>query len=171
VNANRICSAICLIGCFVSPSLADERIATQKSADVYDLRTEVTRKSADETPTPSTISDVFRNLAIEPGRTISLDSTLDYSPAVTVAITIQCVVCNSATASLGASGLVLVARWLAPNAELFVATENKSTIGFPYWDAGGAIFNVYGSQFRLTLQNTGAETIKIQQLTMFLRNR
>jgi len=149
----------------------DRPRATEKSTEAHDFLSAAPVKSSDETTTPSEFSDVFRNVVVPPGKTISLDSTLDYSSSNTVAVTIQCNVCGLAETSLGASGLVLLARWMVPNAELYVATENKSATGFPYWDAGGAIFSVYGSQFRLTLQNRGTEAIKIQQLTMFRRSQ
>jgi hypothetical protein len=49
--------------------------------------------------------------------------------------------------------------------------ENKAATTFPYWDAGAALFNTYGSQFRLILQNTGTQTVAIQQVTLFRRSQ
>jgi hypothetical protein len=143
----------------------------EKSADAYDLTVTATAKSPRNAVVATENSEVFQSIVVAPGKRVSLDSTLDYSSVNTVAVTIQCIVCTSAVTSLGTSGLVLQALWLVPNAELYVATENKAATAFPYWDAGGAVFNVYGSQFRLTLQNKGTETITIQQLTMFRRSQ
>ena len=110
---------------------------------------------------------MFRNVVIAAGTTVSLDSTLDYSSVSTVAVAVQCITCTSAATALGASSLTLQARWLVSGADFYVATGNKSATTFPYWDAGGAVFNVYGSHFRLSLQNKGSQTISIQQVTLF----
>lgn len=114
-------------------------------------------------------SEVFRNIVIPPGKDFSIDSTLDYSSANSVAVTVQCTTCNSSSSSLSGLGLTLQARWLVDGADYYVATENKTATAFPYWDAGGAIFNVYGSQFRLNLQNRGEQIITLQQVTVFVR--
>ena len=141
---------------------------TQKSAEAYDLA--LAPKSSASIVSASGNSEVFQSVSIAPGKTVSIDSTMDYSSANTVAVTVQCIVCTSTATSLGTSGLVLQARWTVPNAQLYVATENKAATAFPYWDAGGAVFNVYGAQFRLTLQNQGSQTIALQQITLFRRN-
>lgn len=115
-------------------------------------------------------SEVFKGIFIGAGKTVSLDSTLDYSSAATVAIGIECIICDSKASSLGGSGLVLLARWAVPNSELFVTPESKTANLFLYWDSGGVIFNVYGSQFRLSLQNKGSQPIAIEQVTILRRN-
>lgn len=144
-------------------------VATEKSTAKSELPDRVRRKAADTPVSPITNADVFEGIIIQPGKTISLDSTLDYSTATSVAVGIQCIVCDSLSESLGTSGLVLLARWAVPNAELYVTTENKATTLFPYWDAGGVIFNVYGSMFRLSLQNNGSEPIAIEQIIILRR--
>ena len=96
---------------------------------------------------------------------------MDYSSAITVAVTVECTICTSATTSLGTTGLTLQVGWLVPDANSYVATENKAATAFPYWDSGGAIFNGYGSQFRLNLQNKGSQTISLQQTTIFRRSQ
>ena len=100
-----------------------------------------------------------------------LDSTMDYSAVGSVAVTVQCTICTTAATSLATGGLVLQAWWLVPPADSYVVTENKAATAFSYWDAGGAIFNVYGPQFRLILQNKGKQTIGIQQITIFRRSQ
>jgi hypothetical protein len=114
---------------------------------------------------------VFNDLVIAAGKSVFVDSSLDYSAAGVVAVTLQCGVCTSATTSLGASGLVIQARWIVPDAATYVATETKTAAGFPYWDAGGVLFNVYGTGLRISLQNKGSQTVAIQQMTVFRRSQ
>jgi hypothetical protein len=96
---------------------------------------------------------------------------MDYSAANTVAVTVECTICTTATTSLASSGLVLQAGWLVPNATAYVVAENKAATAFLYTDAGSALFNVYGTQFRLILQNKGSVSIAIQQVTLFRRGQ
>lgn len=145
--------------------------AAEKSAAKNELLAVAIRKSSDTPTTPTGNSEVFEGIYLGIGKTVSLDSKLDYSSATTVAVGIQCIICDSYAVSLGTSGLVLLARWAVPNAELYVTTENKAASTFLYWDAGGAIFNVYGSQFRLSLQNNGKQPIAIEQVTLFRRGQ
>jgi hypothetical protein len=105
------------------------------------------------------------------GKTVSLYSDLDYSSANTVAVTVSCIICSSAATSLGNSGLVLQSRWTVADAQSFVTAESKAATAFTYSDSGGAIFNVYGPQFRLALQNKGTQTIALQQVTVFRRKQ
>ncbi len=152
-------------------SLAQDRPVAEKSAQTADLVTAPTptlsRKDAVNTGT----SEVFQNLVIAAGKSMALDSSLDYSSAATVAISVLCIICTSGTTSLGNSGLVLQAAWTVPDAGSYVTTENKTATAFPYTDAGGAVFNIYGPQFRLVLQNKGAQTIALQQVTIFRRSQ
>lgn len=122
------------------------------------------------TTDPPAVSEVFGPVVIAAGKSASFDSTLDYSYSSSVAVTVQCIVCTSTATSLSTDNLVLQAFWTVPTAQLYVTVENKSALTFAYWDAGGAIFNAYGTQFRLTLQNNGSQTIAIQQITLFRRS-
>jgi hypothetical protein len=126
---------------------------------------------ASTSTTTTTNSEAYGSINIDAGKSVYIDSSLDYSSASTVAVTVQCTGCTTAATSLGTSGLVLHASWLVPNAEWYGATENKAATGFLYWDVGSAIFNVYGSQFRLVLQNGGSSTIAIKQITLFSRSQ
>lgn len=121
--------------------------------------------------TTSTNSEVFRDVTIASGKTLSLDSSLDYSSAATVAVMVECTACNTSGTSLGAAGLTLQARWSTPDADSFIATDFQDASSFPYWDSGGILFTVYGSQFRLTLQNSGSDAIHIRQIVFFRRNQ
>jgi hypothetical protein len=182
MNITSILTATLLTSCFVCLSLAEDRpgpraakepqsIVTEKSAGTYERPvTPIARASRRAVDAPAT-SEVFGLVIVPAGQTVSLDSTMDYSSANTVAVSVLCIICNSATTSLGNSGLVLQARWLVSDAELYATTENMAATSFPYTDAGGAVFNVYGAQFRLTLQNKGTQTIAIQQITMFRRSQ
>ena len=151
------------------PASDRQSAATERSTVPNESTSVVRRRSSDNSILSSGNSEVFEGIFINAGKTVSLDSKLDYSSATTVAIGVECTLCDSTADSLGSSGLVLLARWAVPNAELYVTTENKATTLFPYWDAGGVIFNVYGSQFRLSLQNKGSQPIAIEQITIFRR--
>ncbi|SPE43126.1 conserved exported hypothetical protein [Candidatus Sulfopaludibacter sp. SbA3] len=158
----RFAFATLLAACFVCVSPAENRKATSV----------VIKDSDASAPTaPSGNSEVFQNIVIQAGTTYSIDSQMDYSSASTVAVGVQCSVCTTVDSSLGASGLILIPRWLVANTDIFTVAENKAATTFPYWDAGGAVFDVYGPQFRLTLQNTGSAAIKIQQVTIFRRGQ
>jgi len=182
MKITKIGTASLFTSCFICLSLAEDRaeprsakephsIAAGRSAETYDLAVSATTKASRSGVAATGTSEVFQNIVIAPGKNVSQDSTLDYSSASTVAVAVQCSVCSTASASLGTSGLVLQARWTVPNAGSYVATENMAATGFPYWDAGGAVFNVYGSTFRLILQNQGSQTIAIQQITVFRRSQ
>ena len=115
MNIFNLSRKLVVLSCFLGLAIGEDRSgATEKSVGGYELRVAATGKSADETVAPVETSDVFRNVIVAPGTTISLDSTVDYSLANTVAVTIQCAISNSADTSLGASGLILLARWMTP---------------------------------------------------------
>ena len=157
--------------CWICGRIGAQTLAAEKAPEAYERGARpAVKAAAAETAAPAN-SDVFRDLVIPVGKSIFVDSTLDYSPAATVAVTVQCIVCNTAATALGASGLMLQARWVVPDATTYVTTENKTTANFPYWDAGGVTFTVYGTQLRLSLQNRGSQTIAIEQLTVFRRSQ
>lgn len=114
-------------------------------------------------------ADVFRNVVLAGGKSLLLESSLDFTNASAVAVTIVCTTCTSNATSLASAGLTLQARWVIPNAELVVPTETKNAVSFPFYDAGNASFVVFGSQFRMMLQNRGTQGILIQQITFFRR--
>jgi hypothetical protein len=173
MNINSILLAAVLTPCLVCVSMADDRRGglTEKSAEAYDLAVRPSAKANGNATDTSAISEVFENVVIAAGKTVSLSSALDYSPASTVAVTVLCIICSSAATSLGNSGLVLQARWTVPDAQSFVTAESKAATAFTYSDSGGAVFNVYGPQFRLALQNKGTQTIALQQVTIFRRSQ
>ena len=172
MNIRKIGASALLTFCLVSLSFAQDRVATGKSAETYDLvpGPAIARTVAAATSATAN-SEVFQSIVVAAGKTATINSALDYTSANTVAVTVQCIVCSTAATSLTNSGLVLLASWLVPNAASYVAPESKAATAFLFWDAGGALFNVYGSQFRLILQNTGTGTIAIQQVTIFQRGQ
>jgi cytoskeletal protein RodZ len=142
-------------------------VAVEKSAERSDLAVATPAKPATSSTASTTSSEVFSNIVIAAGQTNTINSTLDYSAASTVAVTVECTICTTAATSLTASGLVLQAGWTVPGAVSYVVAETKPATAFSYTDAGGALFNVYGTQFRLMLQNKGTQNIAIQQVTLF----
>jgi hypothetical protein len=112
-------------------------------------------------------SEIVRNLVIAAGKSVSLDSEMDFSAAGSVAVTLRCTTCDSAANSM--NKLVLQAFWSVPDAELYTVAESKAGSAFLYWDSGGAIFQVYGARFRLTIQNKGEQGMLVQQVVIFRR--
>ena len=182
MNITSILTATLLTSGFACLSLAEgqpgprsakepQGVVIEKSAGTYDRpATPLATASGNAVDAPA-VSEVFGIVIIAGGKSVSIDSTMDYSSANTVAVSVLCVICDTALTSLGNSGLVLQARWAVPDAESYATTENVSATAFPYTDSGGAVFNVYGPQFRLILQNKGKQTIAIQQVTMFRRSQ
>jgi hypothetical protein len=182
MNMIKIATVTLLASCFVCLSLAEDRpgsgstiegqsIVREKSAETYDRAAPRIVKAADSPVATTVVSEVFSDVIIAAGKSVNIDSTMDYSSANTVAVAVLCIICGTATTSLGSSGLVLQARWTVPDADSYVTPENKAATAFLYSDAGGAVFNVYGPQFRLTLQNKGTQSIAIQQVTIFRRSQ
>jgi len=155
--------------CLGSALIAEDK-PTTKAPDAYGRTIHASAKPRDGVAAPANY-EIFDNIVVAAGRSVVLDSALDYSSAPSVAVAVLCNTCTSATTSLTAAGLVLQARWMVPNADFRVATETKSSASFPYWDAGGVLFNVYGSQFQLILQNNGNQTLSIAQITLFRRGQ
>ncbi len=139
------------------------------AAQAHDFVERSAAASSNNSADTTTNSEVFRKITVASGKTVSIDSTLDYSAASTVAITVLCEDCTTEATSLGTMGLTLQARWKVPDADSYVATESKAATAFAYWDAGGASFNVYGSKFQLTLKNKGTQGIVVQQITIMRR--
>jgi hypothetical protein len=179
-NLSRIGTAALLWMCCAPASFAEDprlpvsgerqKTAGGRSADANDRAPGSKVRPTAATATTKS-SEAFRNVSIPAGNTVSLDSTIDYSTAATVAVTVECPTCTTSATSLGTQGLVLQARWSTPDADSYVATEYRSASAFNYWDCGGAIFSTYGPQFRLTLQNTGSQAILVQQVTLFRRGQ
>ena len=156
-----VCSALT---CFAQ---AERQSAKEPSSEPHELVARV--KASTAATLNSENFEVFLNVLIPAGRTVTLDSGLDYTSGSGAAVTVQCLTCTTQAAALSTGGLTLQARWTMPNAASFVATENKAATAFPYWDSGGAVFSAYGPQFSLTLQNKGSQSIALAQVTIFRR--
>jgi hypothetical protein len=152
-------------------SIAQDRPAVEKSAEPSGPLVRPVPRATARDAVSVAISEVFENLVIAAGKTVTLDSALEFSASDSVAVSVLCIICSTANTSLGNSGLVLQARWTVPDAGAYVTTENRLATAFPYSDSGGAVFNVYGPQFRLVLQNRGTQTIALQQVTFFHRSQ
>ena len=153
-----------------APASQGQPTATEKAGGGYELAAKPTRKATGAPAADTANYEVFEDIVIAAGKTVYMDSTLDYTSTNSVAVTVLCIICSSAATSLANSGLVLQARWSNPEAS-YVTAENKAATSFTYLDSGGAIFNVYGPQFRFALQNKGTQTIAIQQVTIFRRSQ
>ena len=62
------------------------------------------------------------------------------------------------------------AYWSVPDAEHYNPAESKSGKDFLYSNAGGALFQVYGAQFRLLLRNDSNQVRTIQEVIVFCRS-
>jgi hypothetical protein len=131
--------------------------------------TETEEEGGATTPATSGSTEVFKNITIAANKSVSLDSTLDFTSAAAVAVLIRCTACSTASFSLASSGLVFQAFWIVPDADLYTVAEAATPTGFPYWDSGGLIFETFGTKFRLTIQNNSDQGISLRQVTLFRR--
>jgi len=104
----------------------------------------------------------WTNLTIQPGASVNLDSSLDYSTTDTVRVTVR-------SDAGDIANLVMSAYWSIPQVDFYGVADVVAGASFPYNNAGGATFNVYGSQFRLQLTNTGSDPMKLTQVLTFAR--
>lgn len=177
MKTQTACSALLFAFCLVASSRAADESSTpiaknqstlvEKStgsnAYVFRMRS----RPADSTSTTPTNSEVYLDVVIAAGKNVVIQSSLDFSSSSTAAVAVLCDACISQSTSLATMGLVLEARWLPLNASVDVATQSAGT--FAYWDAGGAVFNVFAEQFNLELQNKGTTAITLDQVTIFRR--
>jgi hypothetical protein len=123
-------------------------------------------KAAEETEAPAAF-EIHRNIVIAAGKSVVLESELDFSSSDKVMVTFRCTTCDSQSNSM--ANMQASAAWSVPRADSFSATEMKAGSTFPYFDSGGVVFQVYGPQFRLILRNKGAQAMIVQQVTVFRR--
>jgi hypothetical protein len=108
--------------------------------------------------------EVFKNVTIAPGQSVSLDSGIDYSATDRVAVTYR-------TVSGGdMSTMYIYAYWGIPIADSFGVAEEDNGSNFPFTNAGGEVFTVYGNQLQLRLENRGKTTIILTQVTLYIRS-
>ncbi len=157
----RTAAGLALVWFLAFPAFAAQR-GGRSERNVSSLKSRKT-----ETSTSSGNAEVFKDVTIEAGKNVILDSTLDYSAAGSVAIALRCASCDSADNSMNT--LLIQAFWSVPEADYYSATDYMSGSGFPYFDAGGLVFSTYGSQFRLVIQNSGEESVTVHQIILFRR--
>jgi hypothetical protein len=139
----------------------------QQRADDPGESTKTARADSQPSEDSTANSEIYRNVVIAAGKSVILDSKLDFSASDKVLVTFRCTTCDSASNSMGT--MTANAAWSVPQADSYSATESKAGTSFPYFDSGGAVFQVYGPQFRLILRNKGTQAIIIQQVTVFRR--
>lgn len=107
--------------------------------------------------------EFWNDVTIQPGSSVNLDSSIDYSSSDSAKVTVLSV--NGA--SLG--DLVLGAFWAVPTLKLFNAADVFTGEASYYADARAFTFPIYGSQFRLRLTNRGTSSITLAQVLIFTR--
>ena len=127
-------------------------------------------KPADSTAPKATLStagyEVFKNITIGAGQSVSMDSTLDYSAADHVAVTYR----TTSNVDLTTGVLSYQAYWAVPGADNFGVAEVDYGSNFPYTNAGGSTFTAFGNQFRLVITNSTKSTITLSQVTFYMRS-
>lgn len=139
----------------------EESVALRSTADPV-LRSNTRSKAAAASPRAAGASDweLWRNLTIGPGQSITLHSDMDFSTAGTARISMR-------SRNNDLPDVRLDAYWSVPQAEFFNVAEVASGSDFPYRNVGGATFTTYGSQFRLRVTNTGSTNIFLSQVIIF----
>jgi hypothetical protein len=111
--------------------------------------------------------ELYKDLIIPAGKSLSLPSKIDFSFASAAAVTVRCTGCD--TLALSLEPITLQAFWSVPGAEMDAVAEAKSGGSFPYFDSGGVAFQVYGPQLRLVVRNRSKQDFMVHQLTIFRR--
>lgn len=139
----------------------DESIALRSTSDAV-VRSSTRSKGAAASPRATGSSDweLWRNLTIGPGQSVTLHSDLDFSTAGTARVSFR-------SRNNDLPDLRMDAYWAVPQAEFFNVAEVVTGQNFPYRNVGGVTFTTYGSQFRLRLTNTGGTTIFLSQIIIF----
>jgi hypothetical protein len=106
--------------------------------------------------------DVWRNLTIGPGQSVTLDSGIRFGTTGSARVSVR-------SRNRDLPNLVMDAYWAVPEAEFFNVAEVATGDMFPYPNVGGAVFTTYGTQFRLRLTNTGNGTMFLSQVVIFAR--
>jgi hypothetical protein len=108
--------------------------------------------------------EVFKSVTIAAKQTLSLDSSIDYSATDRVAVTYR------SPSGGDLTNLDIYAYWSIPIADSYSVAETDNGSNFPFLNAGGEVFTVYGNQFRLVLYNAGSTAITLSQVTLYIRS-
>lgn len=109
--------------------------------------------------------ELHKDVVVEAGKSVVLDSEIDYSTLDAVAVSLRTV----ADSPADVTDLVVQAAWSVPEADQYNVAESKSGKTFLFTNTGGVVFLVYGSQMRLILRNTGEHTVKLHQVIVFTK--
>lgn len=164
ILVHRLAGSLLLSFCLVSPSHTETRGTEPEGAARKWTTIKKSPRKAAETEGKW---EVFKDITVDAGKNVVLDSSIDYSSLDKVAVAVR-----SASDSLSdLESLTLQTFWSVPDADYFSAAEIKFGKTFPFTNSGSVLFGVYGSEFRLILRNEGALSLKIAQLFIFCRSQ
>jgi len=164
ILAHRLAGSLFLAFCLVSSSHTETRGTEPEGAA---RKWTTIKKSTRKTAETEGKWEVFKDITVDAGKSVVLDSRIDFSSLDKVAVAIR-----SASDSLSdLENLTVQAFWSVPDADYFSAAEIKFGRTFPFTNSGSVLFGVYGSEFRLILRNEGALSLKIGQLFIFCRSQ
>jgi hypothetical protein len=118
--------------------------------------------TCDDSPQSYSRWEWWNSVTINPGQAVYLDSSINYTSSDSVRVTVR-----SDASDL--SKLVTVAYWSVSDLDFY----NASEVGFGsdsyFLNTSGSIFAVFGSEFRLGLQNSGTTPIKLNSVLLITR--
>lgn len=164
ILAHRFAGILFLSFCLVTPSHTEtRRPEPDEAARKWTTIKKPLRKAAETEGK----WEVFKDITVDAGKSVVLDSRIDYSSLDKVAVAVR-----SASDSLSdLEDLILQTFWSVPDADYFSAAEIKFGRTFPFTNSGSVLFGVYGSEFRLILRNEGGLSLKVGQLLIFCRSQ
>jgi hypothetical protein len=118
-------------------------------------------KPRDTNLTSLSAYEVFTNVTVAPGQSVTLTSQQDWTGADRISIAVQC----PSSTSLAKVGIGVA--WSIPIANYFALTDVilGSNFTLPY--TGGGTSPAYGNQLQLVMVNTGSTTVSCNQLTAY----
>ena len=162
----RIFAAAAVVAVLASVSfaqaVADDASEAEKPAKGVSLKAQARVKAEPRNSYSYGDWEVWRDIAIAPGQSVNLDSVMSFSSADTVRVSIR-----SRNSDL--PNIEMNAYWAVPQALYWSVADVVTGERLAYTNVGGAVFNTYGSQFRLRLTNTGTATMYLSQVVIFTR--
>jgi len=142
------------------------QVRTEKRHSLKAEEASIVKNANANSPKPHSLTyanyELTTNVVIPAGQYVDVESSLDYSAATSVAVTVR-------SSSGNASNLSLVAYWSVPEALYWNVVDVAEGTDFYYSNVGGARFNVYGNQFMLRLMNTGTAGVVLSQVLVFVQ--
>jgi hypothetical protein len=107
--------------------------------------------------------DAFSNVVVQPGQSVALTSTADWTGADHVSIAIEC----PTTTSLQNTAIAI--QWAVPlsNAPYYTATDVIFGKNLLLANMGGAVVASYGNLLQLLVINNGTTSITCDQVTIY----